>query len=896
MASALQTDEAGHEETRVMESSAQERRNSLQHHFSKSSEERELTPRQSRNMKMREEKNLESTKLNASTGSDQHASSVSSVPSMPSVCYQNPWPNRNGAGAEELVKHMSKVPRYLQCTGRGDNIQEKALNFGVLDWGLLEEWTYHKKRVADGSGEKFSCNSNESSSFSEFGSSIHSHLSTGSSIPGSKQTASRDGHQNPSVMGSLTRLMEKRSSADVMDFQDSRISAIKFSTGHDQHLDADCGPSANCMGYKHLKDKRENSGSKATSRNMSLPLDSSTSCSTSKYADALAFTHSAVEAEDGRSKKTEEMQYLTLLQNKECMWDHFKQSGSCEMYFSGSFPEDVRTTYQSPRVPCSCPLTDEPHLASSILQENKVSIIKPEGGTGKHDQFTGSSSEQFQVNTVDKSGQGEVKAAAATGRKLPNHLSVAGPTLMSRSSGEGSSVRRSKSIACPDKSDGDKATANNRGGYSPLKRILDPILKPKHHMYFSGPIAASPVRNSHELSDNDKPLMREELASPHGPCNSSDTGINFTWQPRGNLNLSSQMPNSSRGSLLDEGQHASTQAFLQLAWKNGLPLFMFSSSDGDILAATVSKRSPSNKDNCECYTIFSVHEVKKKNRVWINAGSKSKNHGLLSHVIGKLKVSPSMLPNHDSKSHSVLREVVLFGAELAPTSHESVGSLFSSELAAIITVDPQEMPESSSVHLIRCSKCKHSSPRNSAERVCYFCPERGLQVDNNNDTSSLSTVIAILPSGVHGLPDKGEPSPLIQRWKSGGACDCGGWDEGCMLTILTNNQEKRSSGLVQASCPTDDTHQFELFIKGGSRESKHAFRMVSFKEGLYAVDFRSSIALLQAFAICLALLHGKKPTAVEAQSLQERIFSEDAGKAPASYVPNHPPVSPVGRA
>lgn len=74
--------------------------------------------------------------------------------------------------------------------------------------------------------------------------------------------------------------------------------------------------------------------------------------------------------------------------------------------------------------------------------------------------------------------------------------------------------------------------------------------------------------------------------------------------------------------------------------------------------------------------------------------------------------------------------------------------------------------------------------------------------------------------------------------------------------------------------------------------------MVSYKEGLYTVDFRSSIALLQAFAICIAVVHGKKSTirCVEVQTLQEHMIGENMRKVPASYVPNHPPLSPVGRA
>lgn len=83
--------------------------------------------------------------------------------------------------------------------------------------------------------------------------------------------------------------------------------------------------------------------------------------------------------------------------------------------------------------------------------------------------------------------------------------------------------------------------------------------------------------------------------------------------------------------------------------------------------------------------------------------------------------------------------------------------------------------------------------------------------------------------------------------------------------------------------------------------------MVSFKEGLYAVEFRSSIALLQAFAMCIVMLHGRSPARMQADlpaSQEDAIFADHKlkamaagqGRAPASYVPRQPPLSPVGRA
>ena len=56
----------------------------------------------------------------------------------------------------------------------------------------------------------------------------------------------------------------------------------------------------------------------------------------------------------------------------------------------------------------------------------------------------------------------------------------------------------------------------------------------------------------------------------------------------------------------------------------------------------------------------------------------------------------------------------------------------------------------------------------------------------------------VTSSGKHGLPlteDIG-PSPLLDRWRSGGVCDCGGWDMGCPITILGDDSAHRSSTMI----------------------------------------------------------------------------------------------------
>lgn len=90
-------------------------------------------------------------------------------------------------------------------------------------------------------------------------------------------------------------------------------------------------------------------------------------------------------------------------------------------------------------------------------------------------------------------------------------------------------------------------------------------------------------------------------------------------------------------------------------------------------------------------------------------------------------------------------------------------------------------------------------------------------------------------------------------------------------------------------------------FQGEIKETKYGFSVIAFKEGVYTVDFGASISSLQAFAMCIATLHSKKPTSlsglhcpVEAQSSEEQTVLQ-AGSS-TSYVPDHPPLSPVGRA
>jgi hypothetical protein len=83
----------------------------------------------------------------------------------------------------------------------------------------------------------------------------------------------------------------------------------------------------------------------------------------------------------------------------------------------------------------------------------------------------------------------------------------------------------------------------------------------------------------------------------------------------------------------------------------------------------------------------------------------------------------------------------------------------------------------------------------------------------NNDSQVHDTVRAtvVLPGGVHSLPSKGGPSSLLERWKSGGSCDCGGWDLACKLKILAGENQASKKSWSSKAYFAD--YQFDLFVQ-----------------------------------------------------------------------------------
>ncbi|KAJ0915614.1 putative tubby-like protein [Helianthus annuus] len=256
---------------------------------------------------------------------------------------------------------------------------------------------------------------------------------------------------------------------------------------------------------------------------------------------------------------------------------------------------------------------------------------------------------------------------------------------------------------------------------------------------------------------------------------------------------------------VDDGSSSSwKQALFQTTVKNERLLFTFAvENNKEILAATVTSLT-SVKDNNRSflYTFFTVHEVKKKTISWLTQGNKSKDHGYVPNVTAQMKVSSSL---------SDTREFVLFSVNPS--------------------IQPQEELEAVVVKFSRKS--------------------------NGEDNQESFSTTVILPGGTHGVPSKGEPSPLVDRWRSGGVCDCGGWDVGCRLRTFSNQAQSSGSR-------SDNVHmtarQFELYSQGEFQNKRPIFSLSPLKEGIFSIDFNSSLSPLQAFSICISYVESRKMT------------------------------------
>ncbi|KAF9677764.1 hypothetical protein SADUNF_Sadunf08G0141400 [Salix dunnii] len=354
---------------------------------------------------------------------------------------------------------------------------------------------------------------------------------------------------------------------------------------------------------------------------------------------------------------------------------------------------------------------------------------------------------------------------------------------------------------------------------------------------------------------------------------------------------------------------AVTQGTLQCTWKGGNPHFVFS-IDNQKLVYVANLYSVDSADDKALESVYLFHSRK-------GAQKEHMIHDKESHLVGKLKMSTSfaLCPKN---SRIMQREFVLFGyenytSELRSSSHDlRKNKGLSSRVADVFRTSNSLKRRTNSIFGGSSAILENSSWEPFQERdnnidafgganllenhlppnlelaailVRDHLPEKSQEkvggwglnflkkvvVTQAEDVKSsllsaccaqgsgdCSTSIDILiPAGLHGGPRtrNGGPSSLVDRWRSGGHCDCGGWDLGCPLTVLkSRSAHKEFSSLA-------DTHQecklVDLFIEG-SETVAPPMRMVNVHDGLYFVSFQSTLSALQSFSIAVAFIHTQK--------------------------------------
>ncbi|KAI3716413.1 hypothetical protein L1987_67278 [Smallanthus sonchifolius] len=129
---------------------------------------------------------------------------------------------------------------------------------------------------------------------------------------------------------------------------------------------------------------------------------------------------------------------------------------------------------------------------------------------------------------------------------------------------------------------------------------------------------------------------------------------------------------------------------------------------------------------------------------------------------------------------------------------------------------------------------------------------------HNSNHHSISMDV-VVPAGFHGGPrtKNGGPSGLVERWRGGGTCDCGGWDIGCPLTVfnsVTNNKD-----VLYQDGVFGKSNRFELFAQG-CKQGVAVIEVTNVHDGLYYIHYQSTLSALQSLSIAVAIIHSHSPT------------------------------------
>lgn len=252
---------------------------------------------------------------------------------------------------------------------------------------------------------------------------------------------------------------------------------------------------------------------------------------------------------------------------------------------------------------------------------------------------------------------------------------------------------------------------------------------------------------------------------------------------------------------------------LRLEFKYGVPSFEFSVKDPEL---QLSARQW--KTNNAFNWIYTFQKKRSSSTAW---GTKDRQ-GQSPSVIGQMHATCylcSSMNDNGCVDNSMVTEFVLHDMALAKNRAMEEGGHYSSDSVQIPTkntnassagIRPLDTNDSSPACDPICSASLpwtpvDVQPQNEIAAIVIQIPfgkkddSKALQTDEVSakecpNLSSPANMKVVTPSGSHGLPNtKGGPSSLLDRWRTGGGCDCGGWDMGCPIVIFDNSRGSKTN-------------------------------------------------------------------------------------------------------
>ncbi|XP_073152807.1 uncharacterized protein [Henckelia pumila] len=349
------------------------------------------------------------------------------------------------------------------------------------------------------------------------------------------------------------------------------------------------------------------------------------------------------------------------------------------------------------------------------------------------------------------------------------------------------------------------------------------------------------------------------------------------------------------------------QGMLTCAWKNGLPHYVYTVDDRpEVYVADLSKvKSLDDKVLDYVYTFHSRKRDKKgKNtrEIYLDkVGTMGVSHSITvcadnSDVVETRFVLSVSNHNHHGKlqtSNHILKKNKILAKKVVDVFRSSRSykhrTLYKNEAPRAILEDASSNPsretQESFDQYEDCAENKYLQDIESAAVVVKdhvfgnskvadlggwgmkFLKKSGNNMSletltpsrfTQNSAQCSTTIDVIIPAGFHGGPRtiNSGPLSLIDRWISGGQCDCGGWDIGCPLTILNTNS--RCADLSRLDDDSQECNSTDFFIQG-SKQTMPVMKMVNIHDGLFYINFQSSLSVLQSFAIVAAIIHSRSP-------------------------------------